>query len=764
MRYTYLFAIALFLTFPSSAGENGGNAVPTTPGQWKQIFAAPKGEVGGRSFCKPVLLPGGRIFIWGSPGKKDWTTGAFDIASKKWIPLLPKGKESWLEKRPKMRYGQRWGSGTSFDENTKQPVPVLHFNQATYVPSLKKILYVVGEKTMLFDPATNEWELLAPKKRPPLVLWSALCHDPVNDEVVLFGGTANDEVARPGTWVFEVKTKDWKKIDQPLEQQPPPRCLAPLAFDSKNKLIVVFGGDAQDRSLSDTWVYDCAKREWRELKTNVKPFPRPCPVLCYMEKHGVFMMAGAIPGVPWPPGFRHRPRGKFGTEVWTLDAAKGEWKMVGSGFPGGHWTSAVFDKERDLVFVRRGTSRYGSHDLMQFYAWKPKLEEAGKGVVDDGTPIYKYHPPEWYTKDGVGKTPGKLPPVDPEAGNKLIASLKPNTWHTLKPPRNSYARTWGTIAYDPDKQEVLLWGGGHCGYCGTDIGHFSLKTLRWETSFAPEFPSAPYSGFYGDESSFLISCRTFKKRPWVQHGRVSYAYDPTTKKVVFTQTISRTPTRGFTYIYDTEKRDFVDVFPQPFIPGWGVSGLTVSTPHGVFDHYPPAGTFKVDVKARKWTNLTGGKSNAPGAERHRVVYDSKRDRLVLLTGTGGSRKTPEKPAMFEWPLKGETETKAWRKMDFIGEAPSHFYREWVYIPKYDCLIGCPRSGKGQKGQIYQCNLGEGNKWSKTGLELACGVGPGTGLVYGAKLDVLVLARNPTQGPCKLWIMKYVPPKGKNGKE
>ena len=50
------------------------------------------------------------------------------------------------------------------------------------------------------------------------------------------------------------------------------------------------------------------------------------------------------------------------------------------------------------------------------------------------------------------------------------------------------------------------------------------------------------------------------------------------------QTISRTPTRGLTYIYDPGKREFVDVFPQPFIPGWAVSGLCVSTPHGIYNY------------------------------------------------------------------------------------------------------------------------------------------------------------------------------------
>ncbi len=733
-----------------------------TDSHWKQIFSAPKGELGSRGYCKPVLLPNGQIFLWGTSGKgKDWTTGVFDVAERQWIPLPPKGNEQWVSDRPKMRYGMRWGSGTLLDPDSKQPVPVCHFNQASYVPTLKKILYVVGNRTMLFDLEKNDWEHLELETTPPLVLWSALCYDPVNDEVLLFGGSADDDAARPGTWLFSAKKMEWRKLEQPISEQPPPRSNAPLAYDSKNRLIVVFGGDAQDRYLSDTWAYDCVKREWRELMTNVRPFPRDVPVLCFLEKHVVFMMAGRVPGVPGPPSQHHRPRpGDGGQEVWILDAAKAEWRMVGGGFPGGHWTSAVYDPHSDRVVLHRATSRYESHSQLEFYEWRPDLPSAGQGLTHDGQPIHKYNPPDWYTK-GTGR--GKpLTPADPRAGEKLIDGLEANQWVPVETPRPAYARTWGSIAYDPDRQEALLWGGGHCGYCGTDVNHFSLRTLRWETSFPPEFPPSPYSGFYGDESSFLISSRTYKGRPWVQHGRVSYAYDPITKLVAFTQTISRTPTRGFTYIYDPGKRDFVDVFPQPFIPGWAVSGLCVSTPHGIYNYLThgdhrseQVGLFKLDIRGRKWTNLTGGEARVPGAERHRLVYDSKRDRLILVTGYKRGRESPEQPAMFAWDLGSETND--WIELPMSGEIPPHFYRECVYLPKYDCLLNMPRTGREEKGIIYQCDLAQRNRWWKTGVQLPTGVGPGTGLVHDAKLDVLVLTQSPTQGPCRVWIMRYVPP-------
>jgi len=742
---TALLAAALSAAV-CATGAAGGE-----PGEWTKLFEAPTEQVGPRAFCKPLLLPGGRLLVWGGPGKaaaRDWNAGFLDLAAGEWKPLVPRGKEDWLKARPKMTYWMRWGTGGKLEtaDGLLQPVPVQHFNQAAYVPTLKKVLYVIGDKSLLLDPETGLWEEFKPKARPPLVLWSALEYDPVNDEVVLFGGGACCAENHPGTWLFSAKDLDWRKLDQPLAEQPPARCNAPLAYDSKNRLIAVFGGDAQDRYLSDTWVYDCAKRRWRELKTNVRPFPRSAPALCFLGKHGVFMMGGAIPTVSLGPTSWVRSRGSFGEETWILDAAAATWTRVAGKFPAADWTGAVYDAERDRVVLHRVDGQWAKQ--VQFHAWKPSLAAAGEGTPDPGKLVGKYLPPEWYTQG--------LEPFDESAGEKFIKGLKPNEWAAVNPLRDGMIRTWGSAAIDTDRHEVLYWGGGHCGYCGTDVSHFSLKTLHWTIGFPPELPPAPYSGFYGDESSFLIACRSFRGRPWVQHGRVSYAYDPAAKLFAFTQSISEVPTRGWTYVYDPAKKDFVDVFEQPFIGGWAVSGLAVSTPHGVFDYLSPGdhptkevGLFQLDMKARKWTNLTGGKATAPSCERDRVVYDSKRDRLVLLSRDGGGKDA--NPAMYAWDFKGGA--KDWTKLEMTGEPPAGFYRECVYVAKHDRILSLRGDG------LYACDLAAGNRWTKPGPGLPPGikgVGPSTFLGYDPGMDVLVLFPGGNIGPVGVWLMRYEP--------
>lgn len=39
---------------------------------------------------------------------------------------------------------------------------------------------------------------------------------------------------------------------------------------------------------------------------------------------------------------------------------------------------------------------------------------------------------------------------------------------------------WGGFAYDSNRGDLLIFGGGHADYCGNDIYRFRLSTLRWE--------------------------------------------------------------------------------------------------------------------------------------------------------------------------------------------------------------------------------------------------------------------------------------------
>src|SRR5262249_24960903 len=54
-----------------------------------------------------------------------------------------------------------------------------------------------------------------------------------------------------------------------LALQPPQRALSRMVYDPVNPQIVLFGGDQLDRLLADTWIFDCASRRWHQKQPAV---------------------------------------------------------------------------------------------------------------------------------------------------------------------------------------------------------------------------------------------------------------------------------------------------------------------------------------------------------------------------------------------------------------------------------------------------------------------------------------------------------------
>ena len=101
-------------------------------------------------------------------------------------------------------------------------------------------------------------------KYPPARCKHSAIYDSVNKQMIIFGG-----VGRTGylsdTWVFDIEKKQWKKIE--TKEVPPARADACAIYDLVNKQMIIFGGiDERGQVLSDTWIFNIEKRQWKEIK------------------------------------------------------------------------------------------------------------------------------------------------------------------------------------------------------------------------------------------------------------------------------------------------------------------------------------------------------------------------------------------------------------------------------------------------------------------------------------------------------------------
>ncbi len=106
------------------------------------------------------------------------------------------------------------------------------------------------------------------------------------------------------------------KVKAALSPEPSSRVMSRAAYDPVHRKIILFGGEAEDRVLSDTWVYDCATRKWQQRFPGKVPPPRAGHILCWLPGTKKMVLAGGYSRVP------------LGQDIWTYDVAMNQWALL----------------------------------------------------------------------------------------------------------------------------------------------------------------------------------------------------------------------------------------------------------------------------------------------------------------------------------------------------------------------------------------------------------------------------------------------------
>jgi len=173
------------------------------------------------------LVLGGGI-AWPIYGKQPhpYDDLALDRSAGKWENVFPAGKN----------WGPRFGDATPpafknevFDlldtEGNVRPNlstyrGVYYYNQYAYDSDRKRVYFYARGHTFCYDPKARAWRDLAPATSPtggpdqPPLLWSSMCYDPVNKQVLLFGGgNALTERGDVGTWAYDPDSNNWSQLE-----------------------------------------------------------------------------------------------------------------------------------------------------------------------------------------------------------------------------------------------------------------------------------------------------------------------------------------------------------------------------------------------------------------------------------------------------------------------------------------------------------------------------------------------------------------------
>jgi hypothetical protein len=717
----------------------------------------------------PAFSPG---FVWSSDlgrfvffggrvshafkGERPYDVQTFDVAKKQWFNHLPeaakdRGGETGPVKDPGYNSPYfRMKDKTGLVAPNRRRMTLWY--KYAFAPWDGRIYMIACGHTLRYDPKERAWADRKPKTGPvpgsnsPVLAWAAMCADPVNKEIVLFGGCGlRTRRAGPGTWVYSTEKNEWRCLCPPVPPkkgeapvQPPPRALAPMAYDPGTKKIVLFGGDRLDQLYADTWVYDCATRTWEERKPETSPSPRFGHALLYLPKAKRIVLIGGK-GYTLDGHYRTVP---LPFEMWTYDVAENTWAMLAPRGNGPRQNAveaavAAADPEDRVLLVGLGTKRsrprgrWNPHSTWLCHVDPTKLDADAttKRGVPPGTVTRrtKSLDPDWYDKD--------LPEPDVNAQEKLLAELPPNRWVAMKYkkyPGNRNNGGWSTVTLDTDRDQILHLGGGHVSYFGNDVAIYDIKTGRWSISCQPQF-ALEYNGGLSGPGPYA-----FNLAPWGNHNYHAYCYDPTIQRLVYMKFMAQL------YNPATKSWSFDEKIDTPF----EISKYTtyvVPTPKGVVAwtrfnrRVGRCGLFRFeDGKTWKPLPVKGETLPVTVCDGAAAVYDSKRDRLLMVTTLSSSRESTVCGQVWAYAFQTGTCRKL-NPTNMDAVKVGRFAREAVYLPKDDLMMLGYRVRVGDKFMTPFYDPAE-NEWSgaeQPGGEFLArrgGVGcsVGLGLVYDPK--------------------------------
>ena len=666
--------------------------------------------------------------------RKQWyDLVVFDPRKGRWDSQYPPEKENeWRNSPPPMHHCTSYQGITtgSYRPQLKEREGVLRpdlnivFDQVAYDTKRSRMIYFTGGRTFAYDVRTRKWSDAAPGRgSPPPVSAATLSYDPFNDEVVLAGG---GHVAEPGprgravgytgTWIYQPGSSQWRPLRNGPE--PPPRMSTRLVTDTRSKLMVMFGGDAQSRYLADTWVYDTRTRRWRESKAPGGPPARAGHFTVYDPGSGWVIIGG---------GYNRQDL----TDMWAYDAAADRWRKLKGEVPVGWHITADIVPDESLIVLTASAKREGDtmtcneiYPVRTTYGFKVRQQD----LLDQSVKPVPQKP--MLKRDPADVMAGTKP--DPErrrAQLDRIRRMPVNQWvHFDNPGRAAPMRTWGSCSFDTDQSRIIYWGGGHCGYGGSDYDFYDVEENTWISSpSVPEYPERAWD--LGINPAGI----TFSGAPFMRHGRKTYAYDPVSKLIVNTKRMLLTGGYEPDAFKPFDERDtgrssykkWVTTTYRPADEHWEILAggppgldLTVTTPKGVMAvdyHWDSVDStensvYLLDVARRRWSKLTTtGPRPRNLYEMTALVYDSTRDQLILH-GAG-----PQRNELWRFPLSAH----AWEKIEprFAAgvTAPPVARREAVYIPGEDVLLtaGQPAGSKDPPG-VYAYHVGQ-NRWLKTDI-------------------------------------------------
>jgi N-acetylneuraminic acid mutarotase len=293
------------------------------------------------------------------------------------------------------------------------PPPARRSHAMAYDPDNKLVVQFGGfgnnshlNDTWILDPQTGSWNNVSPSLSPSDRAATTLVYEPGTKQSILFGGFAvGHSLVHNDTWAYNASSNMWKDLKP--SSAPSARASYGMAYDSRQGVLVLFGGFTEQGYFNDLWLYDPARNSWEERQVDGDvPAPRGAMGFAYDEANNVFVMFG---------GFSDAG---FFADTWILDLENGT------------WTEKKLETHPPPIRTRMVYANSIAESV--FFGGDLISEENGALYVEPYDKVWAY-------------------------------DYSSNRWQDLTPAGSSAAspakRTLNGIAYDSNSESLLIFGG-----------------------------------------------------------------------------------------------------------------------------------------------------------------------------------------------------------------------------------------------------------------------------------------------------------------
>lgn len=279
------------------------------------------------------------------------------------------------------------------------------------------------------DPAPVGWSRIRPKTSPPPRSQGAVAYNTKARQAVMFGGIASG-VLLDDTWTWD--GNNWRKPR--VNEHPSAREMSAMAYDPARNRVVLFGGLKGQISFSDTWEWNGSR--WMVMSPAHHPQNRCCHAMAYDAVHKRVLLYGG-----WSSA-----QNEFFFDTWAWDGT--DWTDV-------TWEEAPPASGHAMVDFPAGNEIVALNSVDEYGTWVWDgarwlgLSMAGPPARQDGKLVY--YPPNRLAVLFGGSRAGEI------LDDTWV--FNGSAWLSVELEKQPPARYGHIMFYDLKRKALIMFGG-----------------------------------------------------------------------------------------------------------------------------------------------------------------------------------------------------------------------------------------------------------------------------------------------------------------